>query len=55
MKSLSEPPSEVVKFSFLDQIAKELVAAEKIRIAESKRIGDYGRFIGGDRSRKEGR
>jgi hypothetical protein len=55
MQSLSEPSFEIVKASFLDQIAKELVAAEKIRIAETKRMGDYGRFIGGERSRKEGR
>ena len=55
IQSLYEPPSEIVRASFLDQIAKELVAAEKIRIAESKRIGDYGRLIGGERLRKEGR
>jgi len=55
MQTLSEPQPNIIKSSFLDQIAKELVAAEKIRIVETKRTGDYGRFMGGDRSRKEGR
>lgn len=54
MQSLSEPSCEIDRASFLDQIAKELVAAEKIRIGEWKRMGEYGRMIG-ERSRREGR
>jgi hypothetical protein len=55
IQNFPEPLSEIVRASFLDQIAKEVMAAEKIRITESKRIGDYGRLIGGERLRKEGR
>ncbi|KAF9533011.1 hypothetical protein CPB83DRAFT_806739 [Crepidotus variabilis] len=54
MRSLSEPPPEVPANVALDQIAKELVAAEKIRVMESKKTGDH-RIMGGDRSRREGR
>jgi len=47
---LSEPPSEICKANFLDQITKELAAVEKIRIA-----GDHDRIGGGERPRKEWR
>lgn len=53
MRSLSEPPPEVPGSIVLDQIAKELVAAEKIRVMESKKTGEHR--IMGDRSRREGR
>uniref|UniRef100_A0A8H8CNC3 Phorbol-ester/DAG-type domain-containing protein n=1 Tax=Psilocybe cubensis TaxID=181762 RepID=A0A8H8CNC3_PSICU len=53
VKTMSEPPTETLRSNILfEQIGKELIAAEKIRIMESKR--DYGRMPG-ERSRKEGR
>lgn len=55
MQSLSEPPSDVPKATLLAQVEKELIAAEKIRVVESKRMGDFTRIMGGDRSRREGR
>lgn len=52
IRTMTEPSSEVIGSNILlDQIGKEFVAAEKIRIAESKR--DHGRI--GDRARKDGR
>ncbi|CAA7271679.1 unnamed protein product [Cyclocybe aegerita] len=52
IKSISEPPPEIASNVLLDQIARELVAAEKIKVIESKRVGD-GRGGGGG-YRKEG-
>ncbi|KAJ3516626.1 hypothetical protein NLJ89_g1005 [Agrocybe chaxingu] len=52
IKSMSEPPPEIANNVLLDQIARELVAAEKIKVIEGKRVGD-GRGGGGG-YRKEG-
>lgn len=52
VRAISEPQPEVEGKILLDQIAKELVAAEKIRIAESKR--DSPKVVG-DKFKKEGR
>lgn len=50
---MTEPQTDLVNSHvLLDQIGKELVAAERIRIVESKR--DHGRMMG-DRARKDGR
>jgi len=54
MRSISEPPHEISTAVLLDQIAKELVAAERLRLIESKRVGESGKATG-DRSRKDGR
>ncbi|KDR81629.1 hypothetical protein GALMADRAFT_239698 [Galerina marginata CBS 339.88] len=53
MRLMTEPTPDIVSGSVLmDQIAKELVAAEKIQIVESRRDNSK---IPGDRYRKDGR
>lgn len=52
IRAISEPQPEIGVKILLDQIAKELVAAEKIRIAEGKR--DSPKVVG-DKVKKEGK
>ena len=47
---MSETAPEVASQVLLDQIVKELIAAEKLRVVETKR--DYGKMTG-DRFRKD--
>ncbi|PPQ66076.1 hypothetical protein CVT26_010818 [Gymnopilus dilepis] len=54
IRIINETPPEIASSAILmDQLAKELIAAEKIRLIESKR--DNGRITGDSRYRKEGK
>lgn len=50
IRSMSETTPEVANRVLLVQIVKELIAAEKLRVVETKQ--DYGRMTG-DRFRKD--
>ena len=50
IRFMSETTPEVASRVLLDQIAKELMASEKLRVVETKR--DHGRMTG-DRFRKD--
>ncbi|KAF8163325.1 hypothetical protein B0H34DRAFT_805778 [Crassisporium funariophilum] len=52
IRSVSDTPPEIPMNILLDQIAKELIAAEKLRVVEAKR--ENGR-VTGDRFRKDAR
>jgi hypothetical protein len=51
MTAMTEPPPELSSSVFLDQIAKELVATEKLRLIEMNGSLRYT----GDRAKKDGR
>ncbi|KAF8910955.1 hypothetical protein CPB84DRAFT_1842225 [Gymnopilus junonius] len=52
IRNMTESPSDVVSNSLLmDQLAKEQIAAEKIRLIDSKR--DNGRIVGDNRHRRD--
>lgn len=51
MTAMSEPAPEFSNSVFLDQIAKELVATEKLRLIDTNGSLRYA----GDRTRRDGR